>query len=99
MANEPSAPYPSQNELQAWEESQKLYVTSAELFDWLSGELDTTQVKWDGWAQDSRVRAAIVAQHAAYVPLVQNRRLDRIVSRDALALTIARSALGVIDTE
>lgn len=77
------------------EESLKQFVTSAELLDWLTGDLDTSYLNWDGWLEDTRLRARILAQDGAYVALVQDGRLDRVVSRDALALAVGRSALGV----
>jgi hypothetical protein len=85
------------DELKEHEKSLKQYVTSAELLDWLPGDLDTSCVNWDGWLEDRRLRAMILSQDAAYVALVQDGRLDRVVSRDALALAVGRSALGVQD--
>lgn len=75
------------------EELVKAYVTAAELNEWLSGVLDTGWVAWDGWPQDPRLRATILAQDEDYVAVVHDGRLDRVVSRDALALAVARSAL------
>jgi hypothetical protein len=77
----------------AHEETLKLFVTPADLNDWLTGVLDTDRVVWDGWSQDPRLRATILGRDTDYVALVQDGRLDRVVSRDALALAVARSAL------
>jgi hypothetical protein len=75
------------------EEFVKEYVTALALNEWLSGVMDTGYVMWDGWPQDPRLRAAIIGQEADYVALVQDGRLDSVVSRDILALNIARGAL------
>jgi hypothetical protein len=91
----PSCP----SDLEEHEEALKQFVTSAELLDWLTGRLDTSYVNWDGWLEDPRLRARILSQHAAYVALVQDGRLDRVVSRDALALAVGRSAVGVPSNE
>jgi hypothetical protein len=77
----------------AHEETLKAFVTAAELNDWLSGILDTDRIVWDGWSQDPRLRATILGHDTDFVALVQDGRLDRVVSRDALALAVARSAL------
>lgn len=80
-------------DLRANEESVKLYVTALDLNEWLSGAMNTGYVTWDGWPQDPRVRATILGQEADYVALVQDGRLDSVVSRDILALNVARGAL------
>ena len=87
------------DELEEHEKALKQFVTSAELLDWLTGRLDTSYVNWDGWLEDPRLRARILAQNATYVALVQDGRLDRVVSRDALALAVGRSAVGVPTNE
>jgi hypothetical protein len=75
----------------AYEEAVKHLVTAEDLNDWLNGVLDTSSVTWNGWPQDRRLRATILAQHADYVAITGNGRLDSVVSRDALALAIART--------
>jgi hypothetical protein len=82
----------------AHEETFQVFVTTVELKDWLSGVLDTGRVVWDGWSQDPRLRATILDRDTDYVALVQDERLDRAVSRDALALAVARSAHGLDST-
>jgi hypothetical protein len=79
--------------VRAHEEDVKEYVTASALNEWLSGVMDAGYVAWDGWPQDPRLRATIIGQDAPYVALVQDGRLDGVVSRDILALNIARGAL------
>jgi hypothetical protein len=88
-----SAAAPAAGDAAVHEEALKVFVTATELNDWLSSVLDTGRVVWDGWPQDPRLRATILGRDTAYVALVQDGRLDRVVSRDALALAVARSAL------
>jgi hypothetical protein len=91
--NKPQAPPPVAP--RAYEESLKLHVTAVELNEWLNRVLDTGSIAWDGWPQDPRLRATILAQDTNYVALVRDGRLDRVVSRDALALAVARSAFSL----
>ena len=80
-------------DVRAHEEDVKEYVTARALNEWLSGVMDTGYVLWDGWPQDPRLRATIIGKDAPYMALVQDGRLDGVVSRDILALNIARGAL------
>ena len=82
-------------DLEEHEKALKQFVTSAHLLEWLTGPMDTSYVNWDGWSEDHRLRARILSEDVAYVALVQDGRLDRVVSRDALALAVGRSALRV----
>jgi hypothetical protein len=86
---------PNQVELRNHEQAVKRYVTSAELLDWLTDVLDTSCITWDRWLEDPRLRARILGQDESYIALVQDGRLDRVVSRDELALAVSRQAVEV----
>ncbi|MDQ6899376.1 MAG: hypothetical protein M3072_07705 [Candidatus Dormibacteraeota bacterium] len=71
----------------------KELVSPDALVDWLRATLDTAILTWDGGPDDSQLRYRILDRGSEYVALVYQGRLDRLVSREALAVAIARETL------
>ena len=73
-------------------------VDTASLNRWLGNvgmRLTTESADWDGITRPHLVRSLLVEFDSAYVALLRQRRLDRVVHRPDLALRVARQALGL----
>jgi hypothetical protein len=78
------------------EEQVNTLVTSQRLSSWLSaggGKLETDYLKWDGGPDSALLNYMVVCRSSAYVPLVRERRLEKVADRVDLAVRVAESAL------
>jgi hypothetical protein len=78
------------------EQDMKCLVTKESISDWLrkSGEfLSGDHVRWDGGPDSPLLLYGVLALAMPYVPLVKERRLERVVNRAELAIRIADNAL------
>jgi len=78
------------------EQDRKLLVNSQLLLSWLPseiGKLETDFVEWDGGPESTLFNYVLVCRRSEYVPLVRERRLEKVVDRIDLATRVAENAL------
>jgi len=80
------------NKVGSDEKSVKEFVTEDCLRSWLDVELDPSRVEWDGRPENA-IFYRVLNRDVDYVALVESGRLDRVVNRANLAMSIAKSAL------
>ena len=72
----------------------KELVSGSNLFEWLGGSLETESREWDGSLPGRELYGKILSCDGTFVALVRCGRLERVVSKHALAQKIARSVLA-----
>jgi hypothetical protein len=78
------------------EENRKILVDRQLLLSWLPSELGKLErdfVEWDGGPESTLLNYMLVCRRSAYVPLVRERRLEKVVDRIDLTARVAENAL------
>lgn len=71
----------------------KLLVSTAQFHEWFGDSLLTESRDWDGSPATAKLYAKILTCTTDYVPLLNGKRLEKVVNRNELARRVAETAL------
>jgi hypothetical protein len=76
------------------ESSFRQLISHGTLIDWLSADLETLSFQWNGTVVDKQLYASVLRADQPYVPLLQGRRLAKVVHRHEFAERVAIQAVA-----